>query len=144
MKLPSMEHFKARNAARVRIRQPNGKYKAIYLGNWGSKEAQEKYDELIAELVTTDRNADRTTTTVPTPIVHPFLEHCESYYVKNGEQTSEVSVIRIALREVVAQCGRLPASQFSPLRLKAIRERMIAQKWKRNRSISRSAELSGC
>ena len=75
MKLPAMEHFKPRNAARVRIRQPDGKYKAIYLGKWGSAEAQQKYDEIIADLVTANRNPDRTTTSLPL-LCHRTPEPC--------------------------------------------------------------------
>lgn len=130
MRIPKMQHFKSKNLARVRIAGADGKPKVVYLGPWGSDEAQRRYDEIIAQYLTSSRNPDSVNVTLNRLCIL-FLEHCDTYYVKNGEQTSEVSVIRIVLREVVAHCGRIPVSQFSPLKLKAIRERMISHEWKR-------------
>lgn len=130
MRIPKMQHFRPKNLARVRIAGADGRAKVIYLGPWGSEEAQQRYDEVIARYLTSSRNADSVNVTLNRLCIL-FLEHCDAYYVKNGEPTSEVSVIRIALREVVAVCGKLPVSQFSPLRLKAVRERMISHGWKR-------------
>ncbi len=58
-----------------------------------------------------------------------YWRHVEAYYCKNGQPTSEVDTIRQALRPVKALYGRSDAVEFGPLRLKAVRQRMIDQGW---------------
>ena len=111
---PKYTLHKPSGQARVRI---DGK--DHYLGPFNSAESRQRYDELIARYLTSSRNPDSVNVTLNRLCIL-FLEHCEQYYRKNGEPTSEMSVIRVALREVVAECGRLAVSQLTPLKLMAI------------------------
>ncbi len=138
MQLPAMEHVKARNLARVRIRTADGKRKAIYLGPWGSEEAQRRYDEVIAHLVTSSRNVDRTTTSVA-QLCLAYIGYAETYYVKDGEVTAEVTALRCALRVLLEVVGNLKVRDFSPSRLKLVRERMIELGWIR-KSINKQVQ----
>ena len=55
-----------------------------------------------------------------------FLKHADQHYrTTSGQPTGEAQNFRDALRLLIAMFGGLPASQFSPLKLKAVRERMI-------------------
>jgi integrase len=69
-----------------------------------------------------------------------YWQHAQGYYRKNGEQTSEVAVIKSSLRPVRELYGNQPAQEFGPLALETVRERMIAQGRSRkgvNKAISR-------
>ncbi len=54
-----------------------------------------------------------------------YWVHVEAYYVKDGRPTSEVESIRHALRPLRRLYGRLPATECSPLKLKAVRRAYI-------------------
>jgi integrase len=101
----------------------DGKY--IY----GSAEAKQKYDRHIAEWLAKHRR-------LPTPepakveltverLIHAYWLHVQTYYVKDGQPTSEQDTIRQALRFVRRLYGPTPAREFSPLGLKAVRQAMI-------------------
>ncbi len=48
-----------------------------------------------------------------------YWKHAQSYYVKNGEPTSEVDAIRTVLRDVRRLYGRTPIAEFRPKCLRA-------------------------
>jgi len=125
-----MERVQPGNRARVRIKTPDGKRKAIYLGKWGTKDAQQRYDEVIADYLRSERSVDFANLTLNRLCIL-YLQHAEKYYIKDGEPTSEVSATRIALREVVACCGTCAIRDFKPRTLKGVRDRMVANNWKR-------------
>lgn len=104
--------------------------KSIYLGEYGSPDSRQQYDEIIAEWFER-RNVSRCTLLVE-DLALLFLAHAEQHYQKNGQLTSELGCIRTALRHLLAECGRLRVRQFSPLKLKAARARMINDGWARN------------
>jgi hypothetical protein len=54
-----------------------------------------------------------------------YMAHVESYYVKDGRPTSEQATIRHALCFMRRLFGSTPALQFSPKRLKTVRQAMI-------------------
>ncbi len=60
-------------------------------------------------------------------VVDRFLEWAGGYYVKNGQQTNQVALIRFSLKVLRDLYGREPASTFGPLALKACREQFIKQ-----------------
>ncbi|MEQ9408429.1 MAG: tyrosine-type recombinase/integrase [Fuerstiella sp.] len=130
MRIPKMQHFKPKNLARVRITGSDGKPTVIYLGPWGSDEAQQRYDEIIAKYLASSRNPDAVNVTLSRLCIL-YLDHCRQHYRKNGEETSEVAVIQSTLRPLVAVCGRLPVREFSPRKLADVREEMIRLGWVR-------------
>jgi integrase len=57
-----------------------------------------------------------------------YIRFADSYYVKNGEITSEPGNIRLAIKPLKEMFGDVPAAEFCPPRLKAVREAFINAK----------------
>ena len=127
--VPALLLHKRTGQSRVRI---DGR--DFYLGPHGSAEAGERYRRLVAEYLSTG--------TVPTPgpaaglpdagisineLVLAYWPFAEGYYRKNGGPTSELPLVRDALRLLRDHYGSTPAADFGPLRLKAVRETLIAR-----------------
>ncbi|MFO0822846.1 MAG: tyrosine-type recombinase/integrase [Gemmataceae bacterium] len=121
---PSYRFHKARNCAVVTI---NGR--DHYLGTYDSPESWEKYHQLIAEHLAAHRlppppvPADAPITI--SEVTARYWTYAKSYYVKNGKPTSETHAIKLALRFVRRLYGKTAAREFTPKRLKAVREAMI-------------------
>lgn len=119
-------------------------YKDYYLGPWldyepsPSKEVVKAYERLIAEWLARGRRPER-----PVPIVgaeqslsagvsveelcERFLEHARRHYSRDdGTSTSETTCFHYAFRLLREVYGELGVADFSPLKLKAVREKMIA------------------
>jgi integrase len=123
-KQPSYRYHKARNCAVVTL---DGKDR--YLGPYDSPESWEKYHRLIAEWLAS-QNLPKKRPAEPPPLtlnalILSYWKHVKSYYVKDNHPTSEQDTIRQALRFVCKIYGSTPAIDFSPLKLKAVREAMI-------------------
>ena len=118
----------------------------VLLGVYGSDESRIRYVQLIARLaggVLLDPLADsqrgkaagRDSEADPGPTVGElclsFLRHAETHYVKNGVQTSEVHILKSVIRPLNELYGMLPASDFGPLALKAVRIKMVELGWTR-------------
>jgi hypothetical protein len=105
----------------------NGTY--LYCGPYGSTEAREKYDRLIAEWLVNGRRLpppepDKPELTID-ELLLTYWTFVKTYYVKDGKPTSEQDTIRQALRVVRKLYGPTPAAAFTPLGLKAVRQTMI-------------------
>ncbi|MBL8817173.1 MAG: tyrosine-type recombinase/integrase [Planctomyces sp.] len=140
--LPSYLLHKQSGQARVRI---DGK--DILLGAYGSEESRIRYGELIANysggvqidpfaksnrgrFPRNDSEADSGPSVGELCLV--FLRHAEGHYVKNGEPTSEISVLKSVIRPLNELYGMLPAKDFGPLALKAVRQKMVESGWCRS------------
>jgi len=101
------------------------------LGHYGSKASRIDYDRLIGEYLATGRRgtaqdvADQHISV--TQLIAAYWKFAQGYYRKAGKPTSELSVIKLALRDLKAFYGKEPATDFGPLKLKAIREHWITQ-----------------
>ena len=115
---PSYLLNRATGQARVRIDGADH-----YLGAFGSAESHAKFDALVDDWLRR-KTVDRATLTID-ELALRFLEHAISYYVKDGQPTSEVACIRAALRPLVKRYGNALAAGFGPLRLKDVRDEMI-------------------
>ena len=81
---PAYSLHKAKNLAYVRI---DGRQ--IYLGEYGSPESRDRYDDLIAEWIADNSEAiDRYQMTVD-ELVLLYIKHAESYYVKARKSMRE-------------------------------------------------------
>ena len=109
----------------------------FYLGTYESPESREKYYRFLAAWVAEGRPRswsgprddgpgveEKDSTTVGEVMV-AYLDHADAYYVKHGQPTSEVAVIKEALRHL-NPVRRLPATDFGPKALKRVRRSMIA------------------
>lgn len=61
-----------------------------------------------------------------------YMKHAKAYYVKGGEPTAEVHCIQSALLRLLPLYRRMPAVEFGPLALKAVRQRMVDDGCSRN------------
>lgn len=136
---PSYLLHKQSGQARVRIQGRD-----FLLGPYGSEQSRIRYGEMIARLgagVPIDPVAGSNRGRLPRNDSDPgpsvgelclvFLRHAETHYVKNGRPTSEVDILKSVMRPLVELYGMLPAKDFGPLALKAVRSRMVELGWTR-------------
>jgi integrase len=116
---PSYGLHKATGQARVWIDGQDH-----YLGPYGSPESRDRYDDLIAEWFAKNGDVSGHTMTVA-DLALCFMQHAERYYVKDGKPTCEVNNIRIALRPVIRLFANCRARDFSPRKLKDVRQVMV-------------------
>ena len=134
------------------LHQPTGQARVriggrdYYLGPYGSDESRIAYGQLIAKMaggIEIDPVADskrgslpRNESDDPGPSVGElclvFLKHAETHYVKNGKETSEVFILKSVIRPLNELYGMLPAKDFGPLALKAVRTKMVELGWCRD------------
>ena len=126
VRLPKYRHHEGSGQAFI---QANGQ--RTYLGKHGSPESRERYRRYVTELVAS-RVAARTVTpaqpaeglfVVELAVAH--WEFAQGYYVKDGRPTDHLHTVRVALRLLRELYGRTPASEFGPLALKAVRQKLI-------------------
>lgn len=128
LRIPQLTLHKATGQARVRLHGRD-----IYLGTYGSAEAEERYRRLIAEWLSGQLPVpQRPSTTGAADVVsvnaliYRYLEWAKGYYVKGGRPSSGYGSMQDAARALRQHYGRTPVSEFGPLKLKAIREALIA------------------
>jgi integrase len=69
-----------------------------------------------------------------------YCQHVQSHYVKHGKPTSEVQTIRDACRVVAQLHGTLKAREFTPGKLREVRQVYVEKDWNRdhiNKQVSR-------
>ena len=141
-RVPKLTLHNTSGQARVRL---GGRQ--VYLGKHGSPEATEKYHRLIAEYVRTGEVPEEAR---PAPakvagataagtgaavgdhavrtideILLAYWTWAQGHYVKDGEPTSEIGVLKVTLRALRQLYGTTPADAFGPLKLKAYREQLV-------------------
>lgn len=99
-----------------------------YLGKHGSKASRVLYDRLLAEWLTGGR-APAAREATPLTVVElsaRYWKFAVLYYRKDGRCTGVAPAIKATLRYLKEWYGREPAAEFGPIRLKALREKMVA------------------
>jgi integrase len=134
---PKLRHHKASGRAYVVL---NGK--TLYLGNWGTEEAEENYYKTIAEWLSCGRQLDTGANDVSVnELIARFWTHAESYYrAADGTQSRELENFRLALHRLKQLYGHSKAAEFGPRSLRTIRQKMIADDCSRgyiNQSVCR-------
>ena len=127
---PKYRHYKPKDLGVVRI---DGR--DHYLGKYGTPESYEKYHRLLAE-----RYAHGTAISQGSQEARPqaelltitelcvrYYRHCEQYYVKNGEVTNQVRMIRLSLKVLRSLYGQTLAKDFGPLSLEACQVEFVRQ-----------------
>src|SRR5262249_959673 len=130
------------NSSRVRRVPKYSKHKAsgrayarfdgrcIYFGRYGTPSGREAYNRLKSEWL---QNGARLPTAQIeasiTDVVVAYTEFANGYYLKHGNPTDEVRLIKTVAKIARALYGRTPAADFGPLALKACREQMLAKDW---------------
>jgi integrase len=123
--VPAYCHHKATGQARVKIGGRD-----FYLGAYGSQESKERYDELIGSWLSHGRelptNGDGISVN---ELILGYIRHAAERY---GRSVNEAGCLKDALRVLKEQCGKEPAADLGPKRLKSIRQRMIEKGWCRS------------
>ncbi|MCH8968607.1 MAG: site-specific integrase [Planctomycetes bacterium] len=103
--------------------------RTFYLGSHGTKTSKAEYDRLVAEWLVNGRRApnrtDDQTDRLICELCAAHWEFAEDYYVKNGKPSGEQHHVRLLVGLLSEFYGRTAVSEFSPLRLKALRQQMI-------------------
>jgi integrase len=124
-RIPSYRKHKATGQAVVSIHG-----KDFYLGKHNTATSRKEYDRLIAEYLVSGRLPSDDGCTV-VELINAFWKHAKAYYRKDGQPTSEISGYKCVLRHVRQLYGTTPVAEFGPLRLKAVRQKLIEEGWKR-------------
>jgi integrase len=123
-----------------------------YLGPWPAEQrkppaaAREAYDRLVAEWLANGRHladaaADKPAVTV-NEVILAFWRRAEAYYRReDGTATNELGEFRYTFRLLRELYGPTPAADLGPLKLKAVRQLMIAAGWCRNQVNKRTARI---
>lgn len=128
----------------------------VYLGKHGSEASWKKYGAEIKAWAEA-RNLPAPSPDMPLAVAVSgptltvgqlallYLAHADSHYRHaDGTPTSEPLSIRQAMRPLNRLYARLPAAQFSPLKLEAVREEMVRSRWTRknlNRQVKRLQQM---
>src|SRR5262249_40073171 len=109
-----------------------GRSRDVYLGRHGSPESHREYARLIAEWAGTVAGpvnpGEGTAGTVSiNELLVKFWAHAETYYVKNGQPTTEQRHFKNALKPLRILYGLTSICQFTPISLKAVRQRYVSQ-----------------
>lgn len=126
-KVPPYKLHKASGQAFVRL---DGRF--LYLGTHGSPESHAEYARVIQSVLSGRPHTAIEAAPVTPPLTlrelnDRYLVHARGYYVKNGEQTSEYAKLASAAELATEHFGNLPASEFGPLCLQDVRDRLIAK-----------------
>lgn len=100
----------------------------FYLGKYNSQESKTAYNRLIAEWQMNGRQhpaSRRSNSLTIDELILAYLEHVNSYYVKNNQPTTTQQHIRDALRLLHDSYGTSSATQFGPLAVKTFRQQLI-------------------
>lgn len=116
------------NRAYIRI-SAGGIDRNIYLGEYGTPEAQANYARVVAEIAA-GKNLlvpDQTRGQLAlAEVLSRWWVHAEGYYRKaDGTSKTELTSFRYALRPVHFLYGARPAADFGPLALKAVRQLLV-------------------
>ena len=98
-----------------------------YLGPHGTKASKLEYDRLIGEWLQNGRNplvgsADGLTVI---ELCASYWKFTKGYYKKDGKCTGEAPNIKLAIRFLKDWYGKTMVTEFGPLALQAVRQRMV-------------------
>jgi integrase len=131
--IPSLRRHKASSQGVVTL---SGK--DHYLGVWPAHARrppaaiQQAYEALIAEWLAGGRGLGGEPFTVSALMLR-FLEHAKLHYRRaDGSVTHELNHFKQAFRDLRRLFGHLPAADFSPLKLKALRDEWVKDGYARS------------
>lgn len=132
-RIPGYRLHKPSGQAVVRL---NGR--DFYLGAHGTPDSKSKYQRLIAEYLAHGKlhpaavrapaaagDARRDDLTINEIFVAYWKQHVVTYYIKDGEATSEQKNIKLAMRPLLELYGTTRGEDFGPVALTTCRQKMI-------------------
>lgn len=117
-----------------------------HLGKYGSDASRTKYVQLLADMqLQGGRDPVLPHEITIAELCDSFWSFATPYYRKpNRDTTSELELFKAAMRPLLAIYARATVDAFGPLRLKAVRERMIELDWSRgyiNKQVARIVRI---
>jgi integrase len=107
-----------------------GRKRTVSLGKWQSRESRQAHARIVAEAAV-GRPVVRDTLTL-SELMLAFLRHAEQHYRRpDGSNTDELANFKQVVKVVRETHAHVPAAEFGPLALKAVRQRMIDRGWSR-------------
>jgi integrase len=133
--IPTYRKHSSGRAAVTVYRTDGSRAEVLLPGCYGSDESKQEYERILAQLranqgIVPDQRPAPSDFTV-TELVHRFMaEHVEYHYRRpDGTQTGEKANWIMTIRPLVRLFGSKPASEFTPLDLRAIRDAFITGSW---------------
>ncbi|MCE9566601.1 MAG: site-specific integrase [Planctomycetes bacterium] len=121
-----------KGAAVVDVYQ-DGRRRTVTLGPWNSEQSAKEFARLLAESQAGAAPAKLGSLVTVNEILLAFLDHAEMHYRRKDKTlTNEVSQFKQTFRPLRELYGHIPASEFGPLALRVLRERMIDLGWARS------------
>ena len=121
---PKYRHHKASGQAVVTLNGVD-----IYLGPYGSIASRREYDRLIGEWLAAGRCRPGTgagdSTTIVEMLARYWVFATHHYRTRDGRPSKELDNIRYAVRPLKRLYGHTMVSEFGPLALKALQQRMV-------------------
>lgn len=124
--VPRYRHRKARNLAVVRINGIDH-----YLGPWKSKASMAEHDRLIAEWMANGRTLkadaaqDPQTALTIVELIAQYLKYMKGAYANYNDPQGVPYRTKPVLRLLREMYGREPVREFGPLKLKAVRQKLL-------------------
>lgn len=122
-KFPTYRRFPERNKAFVVLAG-----RRVYLpGKYGSPESRAEYRRLCLQW-DPDSQLDAPVNSHDLSIAELLVRYwrfAERHYVKHGRQTDELPCTKSAIKFLSELFGELPAAEFSPVKLKTVRDSMV-------------------
>jgi len=120
-RVPTYRHHKPTGQAVVTLAGRD-----IYLGKHGTAKSRKEYRRIVSEWLAQDRSPISTgQQLLVLDLIQAYWQYAKRYYVRNGQSTGELYPLKLALRPVKKLYGHLPAQDFGPLALKAVRQSLI-------------------
>ncbi len=135
-KVPTYRRHKQSGQAIVTLVDPSGIRRDVLLGEYGTPDSHERYARVIAEWEANRRQLPKSgkapVDLLVNEIILAFMRFGEQHYRHpTGEPTGELENYRATFRPLKALYGSVVATEFGPLALKVVRQRMIDDKLSR-------------
>jgi integrase len=109
-----------------------GRKRTVSLGKGDSPESRREHARLVAEVAVGAPAGGRRGGLTVAELLLAFLRHAEGHYRRaDGTPTWELANFKQVMRVVRETHGHVPAAEFGPLALKAVRQAMIDRGWAR-------------
>src|SRR5262249_4248581 len=129
--VPAYRLHRPSGSAVVTLPDGFGGRRDVRLGRYDTPESRQEYNRVIGEWLAAGRRLPSTSAPAALTLNELMLvywQHAESYYKFTNER-GDAGCLRSVLRLLRDIYGPTPAAEFTGLRLKACREKMITLGW---------------
>ncbi|MEK6677604.1 MAG: site-specific integrase [Planctomycetota bacterium] len=105
-----------------------------YLGEHGTAESRERYNELVSRWLANGRQLSHITARLALSVnelILAYYRQCEERYGHRKTKSTRLSQIRSAMQPVKQMYGSMPAVEFGPKALLLVRQVYVAGGWER-------------